>query len=64
LSYVDLFTIALKDKDAPLDLPVSSFVLVRLRDANGKIVVRPYSPVRPQTRGCKRTITSYEVADC
>jgi len=47
----DTFTFALKDPSAALDLPVSSCIMTKFVGADGKDVVRPYTPVYQYDKG-------------
>jgi len=47
----DLFMFELADPSATLDLPVSSFVLTKFKGADGKDVIKPYTPISQHERG-------------
>jgi len=47
----DLFTFALPNESADLDLPVSSFFLTKTKGADGKDVIRPYTPIDQFSKG-------------
>lgn len=46
-----LFKFALKDEDATPELPVSSCVMTSCKDADGKDVIRPYTPINQADKG-------------
>jgi hypothetical protein len=48
---VDHFVFALKDASSTPNLPVSSCVMTRFVDANGKDVIRPYTPINQHEKG-------------
>ena len=47
----DLFTFALPDRNSTLDLPVSSYIMTKCKGADGKDVIRPYTPINQSERG-------------